>query len=139
MARNTVSGSRRHSDRGFTLIELIVVMAIMITLAAIGLAVYGNSVTRAKEATLKEDLFQMRNAIDQYYADKNSYPSSLQDLVSEKYLRTVPVDPFTASAETWQFTQAEPDPRNPTGGTGIYDVKSGATQTALNGTPYANW
>src|SRR5215210_5733855 len=89
---------------GFTLIELMIVMVLIVILAGVGLAVYGNSVTRAKEATLKEDLFRMRDSIDQYYADKNKCPPSIGALVDEKYLRTVPVDPFTNSADTWQTT-----------------------------------
>ena len=124
---------------GFTLIELMIVMSLIVILASIGLALYGNSVTRAKEATLKEDLFRMRDAIDQYYADKNKYPASLDELVSEKYLRALPIDPFTQSAETWQPTFSEPDPSNPTAEQGISDVKSGAEQTALDGTRYADW
>jgi general secretion pathway protein G len=141
MARNTAIGSplTRRGNGGFTLIELMVVMMIIVVLAGIGLAVYGNSVVRAKEAALKQDLFQMREATDQYYADKNRYPASLQDLVTERYMRIVPVDPFTNSAETWQTVQSEPDPRNPTVDVGIIDVKSGATQMALDGTSYAEW
>jgi general secretion pathway protein G len=130
---------RRSGQPGFTLIELMIVMVIIVLLAGIGLAVYSNSVVRAKEAALKQDLFQMRDAIDQYYADRNKYPANLQDLVSEKYLRMIPVDPFTNSADTWQTTTAEPDPRNPTADIGIYDVKSGATQVSLDGKPYSDW
>ena len=133
MERNTATGN------GFTLIELMVVMSIIVILAGVGLAVYGNSVTRAKEATLKEDLYRMRDAIDQFYADKNRYPTSLDELVTEKYLRSVPVDPVTQSAETWQTTYAEPDPSNPTAQSGISDVKSGSEATAIDGTAYADW
>ena len=124
---------------GFTLIELMIVMVLIVILAGIGLAVYGNSVTRAKEATLKEDLFRMRDSIDQYYADKNKYPGSLEDLVSEKYLRAVPVDPFTSKADSWQTSMAEPDPGNPSLESGISNVKSGSEQTGLDGTRYADW
>jgi general secretion pathway protein G len=132
--------SRRAPDScGFTLIELMVVMAIIVVLAGIGLNVYTNSQTRAREAVLKEDLFRMRDAIDQFYADKNEYPASLEDLVGEKYLRALPVDPFTNSAETWQITLSEPDPANPSATPGVYDVKSGSERTALDGTLYANW
>ena len=127
------------TDTGFTLMEIMIVMALIVTLAGVGLAVYGNSVRRAKEATLKEDLFRMRDALDQYYADKNRYPGSLDALVSDKYLRAVPVDPFTASAETWQTTMSELEPGNVAAEPGIYDVKSGSDQLSLDGTPYANW
>ena len=126
-------------EAGFTLIELMVVMVLIITLASIGLTVYGNSVTRAKEATLKEDLFRMRDAIDQYYADKNKYPASLESLVEDKYMRAVPVDPFTNSAETWQTTMSEPEPGNPSAEPGVYDVKSGSEAVALDGSRYADW
>jgi general secretion pathway protein G len=134
MGRSTVTGKK-----GFTLIELMVVMMIIIVLAGIGLATYSNVTLRSKESVLKTDLFQMRDAIDQYYADKNKYPASLQDLVTEKYVRMIPVDPFTNSAETWQTVMAEPDARNPSAEIGIFDVKSGATQTSLDGSAYAEW
>ena len=130
-------GSRRAA--GFTLIELMIVMAIITTLAGIGAALYTNSLTRSKEAVLKEDLFRMRDAIDQYYADKNKYPPSLDALVAEKYLRAVPVDPITNTADTWQTTVAEPDPGNPTADVGIFDVKSGSDRMAIDGTNYADW
>jgi general secretion pathway protein G len=124
---------------GFTLMEMMIVMALIVILAGIGMTVYGSSVQRSKEAVLKEDLYRMRDAIDQYYADKNKYPGSLEDLVSEKYLRAVPVDPFTASADSWQTTTAEPDPGNPSLESGISNVKSGSEQTGLDGTRYADW
>ena len=129
----------RYGTRGFTLIELMIVMVIMVLLAGIVLAVYGNNVTRAKEAALKEDLFQMRKAIDEYYADKGKYPATLETLVSEKYLRKIAPDPFTGSAETWQTIQSDLDPGNPSAEAGISDVKSGSDQTGLDGTPYAEW
>jgi general secretion pathway protein G len=137
MERNTVTG--RHARRGFTLIELMVVMSLIVLLASIGLAVYANSVIRAKESVLKEDLFRMRDGIDQYYADKGKYPGSLQDLVSDKYLRAIPADPFTHSADTWREIPSEPDPTNPTAQPGVYDVRSGSDQKALDGTNYADW
>jgi len=126
-------------NRGFTLIELMIVMAIIVILASIGTVLYTNSLTRSKEAVLKTDLVRMRDAIDQYYADKNKYPPSLDVLVSEKYMRAIPVDPFTNAADTWQTTLAEPDPNNPSADVGIFDVKSGAQQTSMDGTPYAEW
>jgi general secretion pathway protein G len=103
------------------------------------LATYGNSVTRSKEATLSEDLFQMRKAIDEYYADKQKYPASLETLVSEKYLRSIPADPFTNSADTWQTTMSERDASNPSAEAGIDNVKSGAEGTGFNGKPYSEW
>lgn len=127
------------ADAGFTLMEIMIVMALIVTLAGVGVTMYGNGVRRAKEATLKEDLFRLRDALDQYHADKNKYPSSLEELVSDKYLRAVPVDPFTASADTWQTTMSELDPGNVGAEPGIFDVKSGSDQVSLDGTPYANW
>jgi general secretion pathway protein G len=128
-----------HRNRGFTLLELLVVMAIVVILAGVGMALYGTSVTRAKETALAEDLFQMRKAIDEYYADKQKYPPSLDALVSEKYLREIKPDPFTLSVETWQTTLSDPDPANPSAEPGIYNVKSGAEGTATDGRPYSEW
>ena len=132
-------GSNRRARSGFTLIELMIVMSLIVILASIGLTVYTNSVIRAKESVLKEDLFRMRDAIDQYYADKGKYPVTLDSLVSEKYLRSIPVDPFTNSADTWRSIQSEPDPTNPTAEPGVYDVRSGSDQKAIDGTNYADW
>src|SRR6187549_1257858 len=124
MNEQQATPARAPQTSGFTLMEMMIVMALIVILAGVGLSLYGNSVTRAKEATLKEDLFRMRDAIDQYYADKNKYPSSLDSLVSEKYLRAVPVDPFTSSADTWQTTMSELEAGNLTGESGVFDVKS---------------
>ena len=126
-------------ERGFTLIELMVVMSLIVILATIGLAQYRNSLTYAKEATLKEDLFRMRDAIDQYYADKNEYPGTLEALVSDGYLRQLPKDPFTDSESTWVPVPAEATASNPTADPGVYDVKSGSEKSALDGTRYADW
>jgi general secretion pathway protein G len=130
---------RRDGRRGFTLIELMVVMSLIVVLASIGLTLYANSVTRAKEAVLREDLFRMRDAIDQYYADKNRYPASLEDLVSEKYLRAIPKDPFTNSTDTWQTELSEPEPGNAAASPGIFNVKSGAEQTSIDGSNLSEW
>lgn len=129
----------RRRDSGFTLIEILIVITLIFVLAGIALIQYQTSVQRTKEAVLKEDLFRLRDAIDQYYADKNKYPESLEALVSEKYIRLVPVDPITQSAETWQPVMSEPDPLNPSAQPGIYDVKSGAEGTASDGTNYSDW
>ena len=126
-------------DPGFTMIELAVVMSIIVILATMGLAQYRNARIRAEEAVLKDDLFHMRDAIDQFYADKNKYPAALEELVTEGYLRKIPQDPFTRSADTWQTVPAEPDPNNPTAELGIYDVKSGSDASALDGSKYADW
>ena len=130
---------QRRNSRGFTLIELMIVMSLIAVLAGIGLTMYANSQTRAREAVLKEDLFRLRDAIDQYYADKSQYPPSLDTLVSEKYLRALPIDPFTGSTETWQTTMSDADAANPSATPGVYDVKSGSDRTSIDGTPYSNW
>ncbi len=135
MAPSTKTGS----ERGFTLIELLVVASILMVLAGMGLVQYRNGVTRAREGVLKTDLFNMRDAIDQYYADKGMYPGTLDELTSSGYMRRVPDDPFTMSNTTWQTVASEPDPNNPSAAPGVYDVKSTADGTALDGTHYSEW
>jgi general secretion pathway protein G len=149
MARSTATGDvvrrtgrtwrRRAGRAGFTLIELMVVISILVVLASLGMVQYRNSVVRAREAVLKEDLFRLRDALDQYYADKNQYAPALDALVTDGYLRAIPKDPFTESIDTWQVIQAEPDPNNPTLDPGVYDVKSGSDQVALDGSKYGEW
>jgi general secretion pathway protein G len=126
-------------DAGFTLIEIMVVITLIFILAGMALVQYQNSVISTKEAVLKEDLFRLREAIDQFYADKNKYPASLEELVSEKYIRALPPDPFTNSKDTWQTVMSEPDPLNPSAQPGVYDVKSGYEGTALDGSKYSDW
>ena len=134
-----IQRTRDRAQEGFTLIELLVVASILIVLAGLGLVQYKNGVTRAREGVLKTDLFNLRDGIDQYYADKGQYPGTLDELVSSGYLRKVPDDPFTMSNTTWQVTPSEPDPTNPTAAPGVYDVKSGSDGTALDGTKYSDW
>jgi general secretion pathway protein G len=129
--------TRRRSDAGFTLIELITVVALISILAAIALPNYRQAIIQSKEAVLREDLYRFRDLIDQYYADKGKYPGSLQSLVDDGYLRRVPNDPITGQAD-WTEVPAEPDPDNPEA-TGIYDVRSASDQLSLNGTPYSEW
>jgi general secretion pathway protein G len=136
--RRLITG-RLGSAAGFTLMELLIVLALISILAGMGIVNYRNSVRHTQESVLRTDLFRMRDAIDQYYADKNKYPSSLETLVSDGYMRRIPEDPITHSTETWQTVPAEPDPSNPNAEPGIYDVKSGAQGTALDGSNYADW
>lgn len=132
--RWTIANVRQRA--GFTLIELMVVMVIIVLLASVGIAIYGNSVKNARETVLKTDLVEMRKAIDAYYADKQKYPPTLETLVSEKYLRAVPVDPITNAAD-WQTTMSERDPANPSAEPGISEVKSNASGSSIDGKPYS--
>ena len=126
-------------DSGWTLIELLIVISLVMILASLALTQYRGSIVSAKEAALKSDLFLMRDAIDQYYADKGKYPESLQTLVSESYIRAIPPDPFTRSSDTWQTVNAEPEPGSTSSSTGIYDVKSGFDGVSNDGSRYADW
>ena len=128
----------RNHESGFTMIELLVVLSLIVILASMGMSQYHQSVVYSKEAVLREDLFRMRDAIDQYYADKGQYPASLDALVSDHYLRTIPVDPFTKSNSTWQTIPADPDPGNPASEPGVYNVKSGSDATSIDGTRYSD-
>jgi len=126
-------------SRGFTMIELLVVLALIVILATMGMTQYRTSVIHAREAVLKEDLFRMRDAIDQYYADKNQYPSTLDALVTDGYMRQVPEDPFTRSRDSWATEPAPSDASNPTAEPGVYNVHSGSDGTAIDGSKYAEW
>lgn len=128
---------------GFTLLELLVVMTIIGILAAIAVPALKNSPQRAREAALKEDLFTMRQVIDHYHGDKGQYPPDLQTLVTDGYMRKIPNDPMTNSAETWVLTYEEdtPESDNPDEPVtpGITDIHSSSEATALDGTLYKDW
>jgi general secretion pathway protein G len=128
----------RRGEAGWTLIELLVVLSLILVLASLALTQYRNSVLTAKEAVLRSNLFLMRDAIDQYYADKGRYPESLDALVSDRYLRSVPEDPITDAAD-WQTIPAPSEPGVLSTSAGIYDVKSTASGTALDGSSYSEW
>lgn len=130
---------RRNPGRGFTLIEILIVMAIVTILVSIAVPLYQKSVIRAKEAVLRNNLFTLRTVIDEFTYDKQKAPQSLEDLVREGYLRQVPVDPMTGTNSSWKVimedamasvNQTEP---------GIFDVRSGSDRMSLEGTPYSEW
>jgi general secretion pathway protein G len=138
---------RRDREGGFTLLELIVVIAIIGILATIAMPALKNVPVRAREAVLKTNLRTMRDVIDQHYGDKGKYPTSLDALVTEGYLRRLPTDPITKSSETWVPVYEELDPDKPPAETetsddgkpGIIDVHSGAPGNSLDGSPYKDW
>jgi len=133
-----VTGKWRNA-RGFTLMELLIVITLIVVLAGIALSSHATSVRRAKEAVLKENIFRLNDSLDQYYADKGTWPPDLATLVTENYLRQIPKDPFTESADTWQVEMSEADPSNPDAAPGVKAVKSGAPGVALDGTNYSDW
>ncbi len=132
------NGNSTHS-KGFTIVEMIIVMTIISILATLAVPMYQKSIQRSKESVLKNNLFTIRNVIDEYTYDKQKAPQSLQDLVTEGYLRQVPEDPITGSNQSWKVimedsltmvNQTEP---------GIFDVRSGADKRSLEGSPYSEW
>jgi general secretion pathway protein G len=135
MERDTRTGS---GQGGFTLLEMITVVAIMSVLVAIALPNYKVSIIQSKESVLREDLYRFRDLIDQYYADKGRYPESLEVLVTDGYMRKLPLDPMTNQAN-WELVPAEPDPDNPEEQPGVYDVHSASEQLSMSGTPYNEW
>ncbi|WP_457420193.1 type II secretion system protein [Roseateles sp. P5_E7] len=135
-ARAGLGTARRSARHGFTLIELIVVMAIVALLASIAAPRYFNSLQKSKETALLQSLTTMRDAIDQYAADKGRYPESLQELATARYIRDVPEDPLTASRETW-VELAPPTDMQASGH--VWDVRSGASGRSADGRLYADW
>ena len=142
-----INPHNRNREHGFTLLELIVVVAIIGILATIAMPALKNVPIRTRESVLKTNLRTLRDVIDQHYGDKGRYPTSLQALVDEGYLRKIPNDPMTKSNETWVPVYEESDPDKPPAETetsedgepGIIDVKSGAPGNSQDGTPYEEW
>jgi general secretion pathway protein G len=136
---NSASPLRKRTAfaRGFTLLELIVVITVMGVLVSIALPNYRNSVISAREAVLRENLYRLRDLIDQYQSDKGKYPETLEALVADGYLRKIPQDPI--SSEPWVEVPPEADATSGDVPTGVYDVKSASNQVGLNGVPYSEW
>src|SRR5258707_1316184 len=132
------STRRQFLSSGFTLIELMIVMAIIAVLMSVALQIYNRSIIRAKESVLKNNLFTLRTVIDNYTYDKQKAPQTLQDLVREGYLRIVPVDPMTNS-DQWRTIMEDASQSVNQSEPGIFDVRSSSDKTGLDGVPYAEW
>ena len=130
---------KKHRQHGFTLLEMIVVISIMLILISIALPAYNRSIIHARESVLRQDLFTLRSVINQYTEDRQKAPQSLADLVSAGYIRQIPVDPMTNSNNTWQVVEEDVlqsiDQREP----GISDVHSGSNAASSDGSPYSDW
>ena len=137
--RNRAGLQLRRRELGFTMVELMIVMAIIVILISIAIPQYQKSIIRAKESVLQNNLHTLREVIDEYTYDKKKAPQSLDDLVSAGYLREIPMDPITNSNQTWKVIMEDAlqsvDQTDP----GIFDVKSGSDKSGLDGTPYADW
>jgi general secretion pathway protein G len=134
MERSTVTGKRQ---AGFTLLELMIVISIIIILASITLPQYQKTIMHTRETVLRDDLRKMRSLIDQFAADKGRLPQSLDDLVSQGYMRDVPIDPFTGQKD-WAVTTGE-DPNSSEGEQGMTDVHSASAEVSTEGTAYSEW
>jgi general secretion pathway protein G len=134
---NPQSAIRDPQSKGFTLLELMIVISVIIILAVIVMPQYLRTVQQAREATLRDTLFQTRKMIDQYAADKGRLPQTLDDLVTAGYLREVPIDPMTESRD-WNVETGQ-DPLSADGGTGVTDVRSASSELASDGRPYNQW
>lgn len=138
MARHIRSGSVRRT-RGFTIVEMLIVMSIISILVSIAVPLYQKSILRAKESVLRNNLFTMRTVIDEYTYDKQKAPQSLHDLVTAGYLRGIPIDPTTGTDQSWRIVMEDAMTSVNQTEPGIFDVRSGSDKVSLEGTPYAEW
>lgn len=136
---NLLNNLKRNGAHGFTLFELLAVMLIMAILASIAVPSYKRSQIKAKESVLAEDLYQMRRAIDAFFADHARYPNDLQELTNKKYLRAIPLDPFTHETESWNCIPPEPDDSGQMAEGNCFDVSSGSDLIGFNNIPYQEW
>ncbi len=136
MAHPTQSGNSR---RGFTIVEMIIVMTIISIIVSIAIPIYQKSLVRARESVLKNNLYTMRTVIDEFTYDKQKAPQDLRDLVDAGYLRTIPVDPMTGRSDTWRVEMEDATASVNQTEPGIYNVRSGSDQKSLEGTPYSEW
>ncbi len=123
---------------GFSLLELMIVVSIAAILVTLAVPSFQKSSLKAREAALKQNLFTMRSILDQFYADRGNYPSSLEELVTEQYIRQIPIDPFTKDSSTWEEVLEETDSEDDTPA-GVFDIHSGSDLTTYDGTPYKEW
>jgi len=139
MTAGVASKTARSTRRGFTLVELMIVMTVITVIISLAVPMYRKAIVRAKESVLRNNLFTIRTLIDEYTFDKQKAPQTLEDLVREGYLRQIPLDPITSSNQTWRIvmedTMSSVNQTEP----GIFDVRSGSDQTSLEGTPYSEW
>lgn len=132
-------GNRKLRKKGFTLVELLVVLAILALLLTLAVPRYFKNVERAKEATLRQDLNTIRDGIDKFYADSGKYPTSLEDLVERQYINKIPIDPITESTSTWVVIPPESNADGDTLEGDVFNVQSGASGKALDGSKYSEW
>jgi general secretion pathway protein G len=137
MAQPTQSGSRRRRISGFTFVELMVVVSIIVILITMAIPMYQKSIVRAKESVLANNLYTLRTVIDHYTYDKEKAPQSLQDLVTDGYLKAIPVDPITGSNQTWKTIMEDASQSVNQSEPGIFDVRSGSDKIGLDGIPYS--
>lgn len=134
LTEHTTKIGKMNNNKGFTLIEMMAVIAIIGILASIAVPSFQRSIIRSREASLRNSLFILRDVVDQYYADHGTYPESLEILVEKKYIRGIPMDPFTRSSDTWILIPPEGEDVS-----GIYDIHSGSDKISLYGGPYNEW